>query len=74
MPSLVVNGSVVLEKKKIFDFCYFIFAISLLSPLGTGRDSSFEKNNVHPRLLRMPCAKFDFNLRSGSGEKDFKVS
>ena len=34
-------------------FCQCIFAISLLSPLGKGRGSSFEKkfNPLHPKML-----------------------
>ena len=42
VPSLVENGSVVLEKK-IFEFRQCIFAISLLSPLGEGWGPSFEQ-------------------------------
>ena len=41
MPSLVEIDPEVLEKK-ILKFFSFIFAISLLSPRGKKRDSSFE--------------------------------
>ena len=40
--SLVEIGSAILEKT-VFKFCYSIFVVSLLSPLGEGQDpSSFE--------------------------------
>ena len=42
VPSLVEIGPVVF-KKKIFRVGQCIFAISLLSPLGNGRDPSFKK-------------------------------
>ena len=42
MPSLVEIGPLVL-KKKIFKVGQYIFAISLLSPLGEGGGPSFEQ-------------------------------
>ena len=45
MPSLVQISQVVLEKK-IFKFCQDIFNVLKLSPLGKGREASFEQTEI----------------------------
>ena len=62
MPSLVLIGPVILEKK-IFKYFQFNFTISLLSPLGKGHGPSFP---LHSKML---CAKFGSNWPTGSREE-----
>ena len=68
VPSLLGIDPVVLEKK-IFKFYQYILTPSLLSPLGKGYGWSFIWVNLNPLHPRMLCAKFGWNLPSGSGEK-----
>ena len=56
-PSLVENGSVVLDKT-ILKFHQCIFTISELSSLGKGRGPSTNLNPLHPRMLWLKLAQW----------------
>ena len=58
-------------RKRFFKFCWYIFAISLLSPLGKGQDLNLKE--LKCPLLRMLCAMFSWNWTSGSEESDENV-
>ena len=69
--SLVEIGPVVLQKKN-FLISSMYFRYFELSPLGKGR--ALHLNKLNPLHTRMLCAKFVWNMASGSEEEDFLIS
>ena len=66
MPSLVEIGLLVLEKKILKNFQYFLLFCDYL-PLEKSNPLDF--NNLESPPLRMICAKFGYNWPSGFGEE-----
>ena len=60
------------SEERIFKYFQYHFTISLLSPLRKGF-GAFIWTNLNPLYIRMICAKFGWNLTSGSGEYFFNI-